>query len=101
MSRRTTEGYLNHPRRIVLNSTIPNRSLRSHSPTRDWKGFWRLSLVTCLVVDPATSESEKISIEEIALESTLTIEIDEIRHRSRYLIRTCVRTARSVITHSP
>ncbi|MGL3104881.1 Ku protein [Bradyrhizobium sp. BR 1432] len=110
------------------------------APRANWKGFLRLSLVTCPVaVYPATSESEKISfnqlnrqtghrikylkvdadtgdevpaedivkgyqlekdqfievtkeeLEEIALESTRTIEIDEFVDRSdidpRYLIR--------------
>ena len=110
------------------------------TPRANWKGFLRLSLVTCPVaLYPATSESEKISfnqlnratghrikylkvdadtgdevpnedivkgyelekgqyievskeeLEEIALESTRTIEIDEFVARSdidpRYLIR--------------
>ncbi|MEY9881199.1 Ku protein [Bradyrhizobium sp. USDA 329] len=110
------------------------------APRANWKGFLRLSLVTCPVaLYPATSESEKISfnqlnratghrikyvkvdadtgdevpnedivkgyqlekdqfievtkeeLEEIALESTRTIEIDEFVNRSdidpRYLIR--------------
>ncbi|KYG21738.1 DNA repair protein [Bradyrhizobium sp. AT1] len=110
------------------------------APRANWKGFLRLSLVTCPVaLFPATSESEKISfnqlnrqtghrvkylkvdaetgdevpnedivkgyelekgqyievskdeLEEIALESTRTIEIDEFVDRSdidpRYLIR--------------
>jgi DNA end-binding protein Ku len=110
------------------------------APRANWKGFLRLSLVTCPVaLYPATSESEKISfnqlnrqtghrikylkvdadtgdevpnedivkgyelekgqyievskeeLEEIALESTRTIEIDEFVSRSdidpRYLIR--------------
>ncbi|MCJ9728962.1 Ku protein [Bradyrhizobium sp. PRIMUS42] len=110
------------------------------APRANWKGFLRLSLVTCPVaLYPATSESEKVSfnqlnrqtghrikylkvdadtgdevpnddivkgyelekgqyievskeeLEEIALESTRTIEIDEFVDRSdidpRYLIR--------------
>ncbi|WP_346731015.1 Ku protein, partial [Bradyrhizobium sp. 38] len=110
------------------------------APRANWKGFLRLSLVTCPVaLYPATSESEKISfnqlnrqtghrikylkvdadtgdevpnedivkgyqlekdqfievskeeLEEIALESTRTIEIDEFVDKSdidpRYLIR--------------
>jgi DNA end-binding protein Ku len=110
------------------------------APRANWKGFLRLSLVTCPVaLYPATSESEKISfnqlnrqtghrikylkvdadtgdevanedivkgykidtdtfvevtkeeLEEVALESTRTIEIDEFVERSeidpRYLIR--------------
>ncbi len=119
------------------------------APRANWKGFLRLSLVTCPVaLYPATSESEKISfnqlnrktghrikyakvdadtgeevdnedivkgykvdtdtfvevtkeeLENVALELTRTIEIDEFVDRSeidpRYLIRptTCVRTAR-------
>ena len=114
--------------------------LRIMAPRANWKGFLRLSLVTCPVaLYPATSESEKISfnqlnratghrikylkvdadtgdevpnedivkgyevekgqfievtkeeLEEVALESTRTIEIDEFVDRSdidpRYLIR--------------
>jgi DNA end-binding protein Ku len=110
------------------------------APGANWKGFLRLSLVTCpVVLYPATSESEKISfnqlnkptgdrirylkvdadtgeempnedivkgymldketfvevskeeLEEVALESTRTIEIDEFVEKSeidpRYLIR--------------
>jgi DNA end-binding protein Ku len=125
------------------------------APRANWKGFLRLSLVTCPVaLYPATSESEKISfnqlnrktghrikyakvdadtgeevanedivkgykvdtdtfvevskeeLENVALESTRTIEIDEFVDRTeidpRYLIRptTCVRTARSATTPS-
>jgi DNA end-binding protein Ku len=111
-----------------------------HGPRANWKGFLRLSLVTCPVaLYPATSESEKVSfnqlnrktghrikyakvdadtgeevanedivkgykvdtetfievtkeeLENVALESTRTIEIDEFVDRSeidpRYLIR--------------
>src|SRR6476660_8577638 len=91
------------------------------APRANWKGFLRLSLVTCPVaLYPATSESEKVSfnqlnrktghrikyakvdadtgeevaneeLENVALESTRTIEIDEFVDRSeidpRYLIR--------------
>src|SRR6201989_2886134 len=110
------------------------------APRANWKGFLRLALVTCTVaLDPATSESEKISfnqlnratghrikylkvdadtgdevpnedivkgykvdtdtfievnkeeLENVALESTRTIEIDEFVDRTeivpRYLIR--------------
>ena len=110
------------------------------APRANWKGFLRLSLVTCPVaLYPATSESEKVSfnqlnrntghrikyakvdadtgeevdnedivkgyaldkdtyvevskeeLEEVALESTRTIEIDEFVEKSeidpRYLIR--------------
>jgi DNA end-binding protein Ku len=106
------------------------------APRANWKGFLRLSLVTCPVaLYPATSESEKISfnqlnratghrikylkvdadtgdevpnedivkgyeldkgqyidvskaeLEEIALESTRTIEIDKTDIDPRYLIR--------------
>src|SRR5258708_4858330 len=93
------------------------------APRANWKGFLRLSLVTCPVaLYPATSDSEKISfnqinrntghrirymkvdadtdtyvevskdeLENIALESTRTIEIDEFVPKSdidqRYAIR--------------
>jgi DNA end-binding protein Ku len=125
------------------------------APRANWKGFLRLSLVTCPVaLYPATSESEKISfnqlnrqtghrikylkvdadtgeevpnedivkgyqfekdqfievskeeLEEIALESTRTIEIDEFVDKTdidpRYLIRPyyIAPTARSDTTRS-
>src|SRR6266568_2214584 len=88
------------------------------APRANWKGFLRLSLVTCPVaLYPATSDTEKVSFnqinrktghrikyakvdadsgeevaaEDIALESTRTIEIDEFVPKSdidnRYLIR--------------
>src|ERR1700723_3531879 len=91
------------------------------APRANWKGFLRLSLVTCPVaLYPATSDTEKVSfnqinrktghrikyakvdadtyievskneLDEIALESTHTIEIDEFVPKSdidnRYLIR--------------
>lgn len=122
------------------------------APRANWKGFLRLSLVTCPVaLYPATSESEKISfnqlnratghrikyvkvdadtgdevpnedivkgyeldkgqyievskeeLEEIALESTRTIEIDEFVDRSdidpRYLIRPYYLTPDGKIGH--
>src|ERR1700729_345562 len=121
-------------------SPSPNGVLRIMAPRANWKGFLRLSLVTCPVaLYPATSESEKVSfnqlnrktghrikyakvdadtgeevanedivkgykvdtdtfvevtkeeLENVALESTRTIEIDEFVDRSeidpRYLIR--------------
>ncbi|UWU81479.1 Ku protein [Bradyrhizobium huanghuaihaiense] len=110
--------------------------MRNRAPRANWKGFLRLSLVTCPVaLYPATSDSERISfnqlnrqtghrikylkvdadtgdevpnehivkgyeldkgqyievskeeLEEIALESTRTIEIDESDIDPRYLIR--------------
>jgi DNA end-binding protein Ku len=132
-------GCRNQVGRIVLNaasvSEFPN-----YGPRANWKGFSRLSLVTCpAALYPATSESEKISfnqlnrktghrieyakvdadtgeevanedivkgykvdtdtfievtkeeLENVALESTRTIEIDEFVDRTeidpRYLIR--------------
>jgi DNA end-binding protein Ku len=125
-----------YKRRLALSNGVP----RIMAPRANWKGFLRLSLVTCPVaLYPATSESEKISfnqlnrqtghrikymkvdadtgeevpnedivkgymldketfvevskeeLEEVALESTRTIEIDEFVERSeidpRYLIR--------------
>src|SRR5258705_13710309 len=121
-----------------LESEPPQYGVLRMAPRANWKGFLRLSLVTCPVaLYPATSESEKISfnqlnrktghrikylkvdadtgdevpnedivkgyqlekdqfievtkeeLEEIALESTRTIEIDEFVDRSeidpRYL----------------
>ena len=119
-----------------LESRLRIRSMEVMAPRANWKGFLRLSLVTCPVaLYPATSESEKISfnqlnratghrikylkvdadtgdevpnedivkgyeldkgqyievskaeLEEIALESTRTIEIDKTDIDPRYLIR--------------
>jgi DNA end-binding protein Ku len=37
-----------------------------HGPRANWKGFLRLSLVTCRVAPyPATSEAEKISFNQV------------------------------------
>jgi len=127
-------------RAIRLESSNQYWSSRVMAPRANWKGFLRLSLVTCPVaLYPATSESEKVSfnqlnrktghrikyakvdadtgeevanedivkgykvdtdtfievtkeeLENVALESTRTIEIDEFVDRSeidpRYLIR--------------
>ena len=47
------------------------------APRANWKGFLRLSLVTCpIALSPATSESEKISFNQINKKT---------RHRIRYL----------------
>jgi DNA end-binding protein Ku len=132
----------NHGGRFVLNpaSVFEYWSFPAMAPRANWKGFLRLSLVTCPVaLYPATSESEKVSfnqlnrktghrikyakvdadtgeevanedivkgykvdtdtfievtkeeLDNVALESTRTIEIDEFVDRSeidpRYLIR--------------
>jgi DNA end-binding protein Ku len=130
----------NQPLSIVLNRSYPKTEFCVDGPRANWKDFLRLSLVTCPVaLYPATSESEKISfnqlnrqtghrikylkvdadtgdevpnedivnsyqlekdqfievtkqeLEDIALESTRTIEIDEFVEKSeidpRYLIR--------------
>src|SRR5689334_15159177 len=133
---------MSEPGRLVRLESAQHRSRSSAfmAPRANWKGFLRLSLVTCPVaLYPATSESEKISfnqlnratghrikylkvdsdtgeevgnedivkgykidtdtfievskkeLENVALESTRTIEIDEFVDRSeidpRYLIR--------------
>ena len=128
------------PIRLESEPCVPRSVASAMAPRANWKGFLRLSLVTCPVaLYPATSESEKISfnqlnrqtghrikylkvdadtgdevpnedivkgyeldkgqyievskeeLDEIALESTRTIEIDEFVDRSdidpRYLIR--------------
>src|SRR3984893_7230752 len=50
---------------FVLNPS-PNGVLRIMAPRANWKGFLRLSLVTCPVaLYPATSESEKISFNQL------------------------------------
>ena len=134
-------GCRNQAVPFVLNPGRPSFSETAFmAPRANWKGFLRLSLVTCPVaLYPATSESEKIAfnqlnrrtghrikyakvdadtgeevanedivkgykidtdtfvevtkeeLEEVALESTRTIEIDEFVEKSeidpRYLIR--------------
>jgi DNA end-binding protein Ku len=140
--RRPGRLALSEPRVIIRLESEPSlfEVLRIVAPRANWKGFLRLSLVTCPVaLYPATSESEKVSfnqlnrktghrikyakvdadtgeevanedivkghkvdtdtfievskeeLENVALESTRTIEIDEFVDRSeidpRYLIR--------------
>jgi hypothetical protein len=47
-------------------SPAPLLEYRVHAPRANWKGFLRLSLVTCPVaLHPATSESEKISFNQL------------------------------------
>src|ERR1700753_2015827 len=139
----SSRGRVSEPGRLIrLESEPPSKPelCVTWPPRANWKGFLRLSLVTCPVaLYPATSESEKISfnqlnrktghrikyakvdadtgeevanedivkgykvdtdtfievtkdeLENVALESTRTIEIDEFVDRSeiapRYLIR--------------
>src|SRR6201997_2806230 len=135
-------AVMSEPGRLVRleSETLYPGVLRTMAPRANWKGFLRLSLVTCPVaLYPATSESEKISfnqlnkatghrikylkvdadtgeevpnedivkgymldketfievskeeLDELALESTRTIDIDEFVEKSeidpRYLIR--------------
>ncbi len=142
MNRPEGGGCRNRSPSFVLSpkSPVPRSVASNMAPRANWKGFLRLSLVTCPVaLYPATSESEKISfnqlnrqtghrikylkvdaesgegvpnedivkgyqlekdqfievskeeLEEIALESTRTIEIDEFVDKAdidpRYLIR--------------
>jgi Ku70/Ku80 beta-barrel domain len=52
--------------RIVLNPQFPVAFGVPDGPRANWKGFLRLSLVTCPVaLCPATSDSEKISFNQI------------------------------------
>lgn len=145
---------LSEPCPPVRLESEPSRTgvLRTMAPRANWKGFLRLSLVTCPVaLYPATSESEKMSfnqlnratghrikylkvdadtgdevanedivkgyeldkgqyievtkeeLDELALESTRTIEIDEFVDRSdidpRYLIRPYYLTPDGKIGH--
>src|SRR4030088_3472523 len=114
-------GCRNQTLPFVLNPSRPRNGVLRMAPRANWKGFLRLSLVTCPVaLYPATSDSEKISfnqinrntghrikysrvdadtyvevskeeLENVALESTRTIEIDEFVQRDeidpRYIIR--------------
>jgi len=52
-------------RAIRLESSI-STGVPRHGPRANWKGFLRLSLVTCPVaLYPATSESEKVSFNQL------------------------------------
>jgi DNA end-binding protein Ku len=56
----------NQAGKIVLNPEVLLRWSISMAPRANWKGFLRLSLVTCPVaLYPATSDSEKISFNQI------------------------------------
>ena len=60
------------------------------APRANWKGFLRLSLVTCpIALFPATSESEKISFNQINRKTGHRIKYQRIdfRHGRRGLIR--------------
>jgi hypothetical protein len=51
---------------FVLSPNRPHLEYRVMAPRANWKGFLRLSLVTCPVaLYPATSESEKISFNQL------------------------------------
>ncbi|SIO66999.1 hypothetical protein SAMN05443247_11618 [Bradyrhizobium erythrophlei] len=57
---------MSEPGRLVRleSETLYPGVLRTMAPRANWKGFLRLSLVTCPVaLYPATSESEKISVQ--------------------------------------
>jgi DNA end-binding protein Ku len=86
--------------RVIVEGRLSRISEFAMAPRANWKGFLRLSLVTCPVaLYPATSDTEKVSFNQInkktghdiALESTHTIEIDEFVPKAeidnRYLIR--------------
>ncbi|MCW2127622.1 hypothetical protein M2226_006366 [Bradyrhizobium elkanii] len=57
---------MSEPSRLVrLESGISN-GVPAMAPRANWKGFLRLSLVTCPVaLYPATSESEKVSFNQL------------------------------------
>ena len=61
-------SMLTEPCPVVRLESEPSRTgvLRNMAPRANWKGFLRLSLVTCPVaLYPATSESEKISFNQL------------------------------------
>src|SRR5882757_9529710 len=59
-------GCRNQPLPIVLNPSRPRNGVLRMAPRANWKGFLRLSLFTCPVaLFPATSDSEKISFNQI------------------------------------
>src|SRR3979411_749849 len=59
-------GCRNQPLPIVLNPSRPRNGGLRMAPRANWKGFLRLSLVTCPVaLYPATSDSEKVSFNQI------------------------------------
>src|SRR6201988_5157755 len=56
----------NQPHSFVLNRAAPYRSSVFMAPRANWKGFLRLSLVTCpIALYPATSEYEKVSFNQL------------------------------------
>src|ERR1700739_2141109 len=56
----------NHAHIFVLNPDHPLTGVLRMAPRANWKGFLRLSLVTCPVaLYPATSDSEKISFNQL------------------------------------
>src|SRR5258708_9354162 len=61
------QGCRNHGPPFVLNpAAVVFRSTAYMAPRANWKGFLRLSLVTCPVAPyPSTSESEKISFNQL------------------------------------
>src|SRR6185437_5991303 len=57
--------HIRVPRVILCSSSVAFRSIPM-APRANWKGFLRLSLVTCPVaLYPATSDSEKVSFNQI------------------------------------
>jgi DNA end-binding protein Ku len=61
------QGCRNQLCLFVLNPSSPENGVTAYmAPRANWKGFLRLSLVTCPVaLYPATSESEKISFNQL------------------------------------
>src|SRR4030088_3378244 len=59
-------GCRNQTLPFVLNPSRPRNGVLRMAPRANWKGFLRLSLVTCPVaLYPATSDSEKVSFNQI------------------------------------
>jgi DNA end-binding protein Ku len=62
-----------------LSSKRPRSSFAYHGPRANWKGFLRLSLVTCPVaLYPATSESEKITFNQLNRKTGRRIKYAEV-----------------------
>lgn len=66
---------------IRLESGICVSEFTRHGPRANWKGFLRLSLVTCPVaLYPATSESEKVSFNQALVPPLICTEINAVRN---------------------
>src|ERR1700761_2470001 len=67
------------PVRLESEPSVPCLEYRVMAPRANWKGFLRLSLVTCPVaLYPATSESEKISFNQLSRQTGHRIKYSKV-----------------------